>query len=369
MKQANPISRPGRLFYSRTVALLTILVLSYLSYLITAPFLSPLAWAAILAFLLHPLYVRLAAKIGARRNFAALAITLLTTIFLIGPLSILLASFASQAAELMAALQKSNTENPESLVFWLHSTSPIAPLIDRFQTSFDISFQDMDRWAAEGIQKGLEGLISFSGKVFIGALGTITSFSIMLFMLFFILRDGSVMLGYSKALVPLSDERTDQLFNRIADVIYAVVFGTIVTALIQGALTGLALAVVGIPAPVVFGVLAAIFSLLPIGGTAIVWLPACLYLLASNQWGAAIGLGLWGMLLVGTIDNFLRPLLVSSRGHVGTLLVFIGVLGGITAFGMVGLLLGPVILALSIALLRFTREQREAESQPLPPSS
>jgi predicted PurR-regulated permease PerM len=135
------------------------------------------------------------------------------------------------------------------------------------------------------------------------------------------------------------------------------VYGTGITALVQGTLIAIGFAIVGLPSPVVFGVLAALAALIPMVGTPAVWLPATIVLAAQDRWGAALFMLLWGV-FVTTIDNFLRPWLVSGRADVGTLTVFIGVLGGVSAFGPIGVFLGPLVLATAIALVRFALETR-----------
>jgi len=152
-----------------------------------------------------------------------------------------------------------------------------------------------------------------------------------------------------------------ELFSYLAAVTRAVMFGVGLTALVQGALIGIALMIVGAPSPLVLGVLATLFALLPIGGTALIWLPAALILFAQQRWGAGIFILIWGT-LVSLTDNFLKPLLISGRAQVATLTVFLGVLGGVRAYGPVGLFLGPVVLALAIALIQFTlQSERRAE--------
>jgi predicted PurR-regulated permease PerM len=140
----------------------------------------------------------------------------------------------------------------------------------------------------------------------------------------------------------------------------AVVLGTLLTALLQGTLVGIGFAIVDLPSPVVFGVVAAIVALLPIGGTALVWVPATIVLAVQGRYGSALFMLLWGALLVGLVDNFLKPLLISGRAEVPTLAAFLGVLGGLAAFGPIGMFLGPVILALAIALVRWAEENRPA---------
>jgi predicted PurR-regulated permease PerM len=156
-------------------------------------------------------------------------------------------------------------------------------------------------------------------------------------------------------LVPLEPSRREALTERLAGVTRAVVRGTVLTAIVQGLLLGIAFAVVGLPAPVVFGVIGAVLSIVPFGGTALVWVPAVVVLLARGEYVAAIVLMVAGA-IVSSVDNFLKPLLISGRAFVPTLAVFIGVIGGLAAFGMIGLFLGPVVIALALALIRFAEE-------------
>jgi predicted PurR-regulated permease PerM len=154
--------------------------------------------------------------------------------------------------------------------------------------------------------------------------------------------------------------RKQELFEYLGAVTRAVVLGTLLTALLQGTLVGIGFAIVDLPSPVVFGVVAAIVALLPIGGTALVWVPATIVLAVQGRYGSALFMLLWGALLVGLVDNFLKPLLISGRAEVPTLAAFLGVLGGLAAFGPIGMFLGPVILALAIALVRWAEENRPA---------
>src|SRR5205823_2373813 len=151
-----------------------------------------------------------------------------------------------------------------------------------------------------------------------------------------------------------------RLFSHLGSVLRAMVYGTGVTALVQGALVAIGFAFTGLPSPIVFGVLAALFALVPMAGTPVVWAPAVVALALQQRWYAALFLLVWGGFVVG-IDNVLRPMLVSGRAEVSTLTVFIGVLGGVAAFGPIGIFLGPLVIALAIALIEFTLEERHAD--------
>jgi predicted PurR-regulated permease PerM len=179
----------------------------------------------------------------------------------------------------------------------------------------------------------------------------------MLFLLFFFLRDGDAMLARARRLIPIDDERKERLFTQLSGVTRAIVIGTSVTALMAGVLIGIGFSIAQLPSPVVFGVLAALLSMLPVGGAALVWGPAVIWLFIDGRWGYGIFMLAWGILLAG-IDNVLRPILISGRARISTLAVFIGVLGGISAFGAIGIIAGPVVLSLALALIEFAEESR-----------
>jgi predicted PurR-regulated permease PerM len=192
---------------------------------------------------------------------------------------------------------------------------------------------------------------------FLGAIGTVLSFTVMLFILFFIIRDGRAIARLGSALVPLPPDRREALADRLSSVTRAVVRGTVLTSIIQGLLLGIGFALAGMPAPVVFGVLAAVLSVVPFGGTALVWGPALIAVLIQGNYGQAVGILVVGV-FVSSVDNFIKPMLISGRSPLPTLAVFIGVLGGLAAFGLIGLFVGPIVIALVLALIEFAKEQK-----------
>jgi predicted PurR-regulated permease PerM len=159
------------------------------------------------------------------------------------------------------------------------------------------------------------------------------------------------------ALIPLNTEQIDKLFTGIENTIIGTVYGGLVVAAVQGMLIGLALWVFGIPSPVLWAVVAAFFALLPLVGTAAVWAPAAVYLLVTGHYAQALILVGWGAGIVGTMDNFLRPYLISGRVQMHTLVIFFAVFGGVSVFGFLGLFIGPVILAITTTLLGLLRDE------------
>jgi predicted PurR-regulated permease PerM len=212
-------------------------------------------------------------------------------------------------------------------------------------------------------------------------LGGLSSFlinsAISLFTLYFVFREGKALRRRIAAVLPLTGEQVEKLFAGIESTIVGTVYGGLVVAALQGALVGLALWALGVASPVLWGVVAAFFALLPLVGTAAVWVPAVLYLLATGSWVKALILVVWCAVVVGTVDNLVRPLLIKGRVEMHTLLVFFAVFGGVNVFGFLGLIIGPVIVAVTATLLGLLRDEgrtwataiREAEAGSAPVSA
>lgn len=353
---------PRDRFYARSFALITTLILAFALMKIVQPFAGPLLWAIFLAFLIYPLHVRLTRRLKGRAHWSAFILTILVLVLVLGPLTALSAAFAAQVGDLLQFAQSTVADQTKRNVFELGNVPWLAGPLEWLETTFDINVAQVRGWMIEGSRTSLQWLASTGGKVFIGAVGTVVGFILMIFMLFFFVRDGAQMVATARELIPMANPYKAKLFNHLASVTRAMVYGTGLTALIQGILVGIAFLIVGLPSPLVFGVIAALAALLPVGGTALVWIPAAIVLAVQGRWGATIFMVIWGSLLVSLVDNVVRPMLVSGRASVGTLTVFIGVLGGIAAFGAIGLFLGPVVLALIIALIRFMLDVRRAEA-------
>jgi predicted PurR-regulated permease PerM len=357
-KQLQPRSTSD--LYARIFAIATVAVLAYVLFLILRPFLSVLAWALLIAFLLQPAHRRLSQWLRGRRTLSSLLLTLATLLVFIGPLTALGVAFAHQAGALLESLQASYGDIQFTGVRSLERIPLLGAALKWIQEVTPFSRAQTSTAMLSAARSVLEYLGSLGGTLFVGAMGTVIGFLLMLFLLFFFVRDGAGMKRRLSNLIPMPEARKRDLLEYLSTVTRAVVFGTLLTALLQGTLVGIGFAIIDLPSPVVFGVLAAGLSLLPVGGTALVWGPATLILATQGRYGAAIFLLLWGVLLVGLIDNFLKPLLISGRAELPTVAAFLGVLGGLAAFGPIGMFLGPVILALTIALVRWAEEHQAA---------
>jgi predicted PurR-regulated permease PerM len=348
-------------FYPRVFSLVVAAALGYALWRIFMPFLNAMSWAMFLAFLLYPINLRLRRHLHGKGR-AASVLTVLTPIVILLPLSALSVAFVTEISGLVRALQ----QRARDLDIRSFSDLQQFPLIARanawLQEHIGVSADQVRSWVLSGSQELLQHAAGLSGSVFLGALGSVVGFSIMLFLLFFFLRDGDALCARARGLIPLDEQRKDRLFRQLSGVARAIVLGTTLTALIQGVLIGIGFAITGLPSPVVFGVVALI-AMLPVGGAALVWVPAAGWLLYQGRWGWAIFLVAWGLMVFG-VESVLRPVLISGRARISTLAIFVGVLGGIPAFGAIGIILGPVVLSLVLALIEFAEENAGERRSP-----
>jgi predicted PurR-regulated permease PerM len=356
---------PQDRFVTRVVALAVAAVLAYVVFLLFRPFIGSIVWAVLIAYLFFPMVVRLRRRFGGRKALAAIAATLVVVLGFGIPAAVVAAAFAGQAVELAQQLaglaQQYQIQAPEDLL----ALPVVGRALEWLDAMLPVSAPQIQTWAVRALQRILQFLMAHTGAWVAGAFGIFGSISLMLFILFFFFRDGDEMAERTFRLIPMEAGKKDRLRRQLGDVTRAVVFGTIVTALAQGTLIGVAFWITGMRSPVVFGGLAFIASFIPFVGTSLVVIPAVLYLLAQGVAWKWIFMLAWGVLVAGSADNFLRPALVSGRAEIGTLTAFFGVIGGISAFGVVGLFLGPVALALVLALLQFAEETRAVEA-PVP---
>jgi predicted PurR-regulated permease PerM len=342
-------------FYRRCFAIATVVILGYALLRMLAPFWGPLGWAAFLAFFLDPVHRRLTRRFGGHAGWSAALITFLTPFVLIAPLSALGLVFAKQVGILIVYLRAHSIPSYPTIREDLDSYRVIGPLLRWMDEDVSVTAAQVQEWLVNGAQSALKAAAAVGGELALGVFGTLVGFALMVFLLFYLLRDGERILSRLMDLVPLEPKRRARLTQYLAEVTRAVVYGHSLTALAQGTLVGIGFAIVRLPSPVVFGVLAALAALLPGAGTGFVLIPAVLYLAFDGRFGAAVFLGLWS-LGIAVCDNVLRPFLTHQHAAVSTLTVFVGVIGGLFAFGVIGLVLGPVLLSLIIALLRFAQE-------------
>lgn len=331
----------------RVVALAFLVFVFGLTFWVLSPFLAALAWAGILAYVTWPLHQWLSRRLPGRDRLVALLMTLGVAATLLLPLVWVLFTLVGDLATVSASLKQLSTQGlpplPASVKGW--------PGGEWFTAQY-LRVQTDPAWVR--VQIDALGLTdAFRLKALIGGVGrNVAKFGLAVFALFFLFRHGaSVLEQFRRVAARWLGEASRGYIQAVGVTVRAVVFGIVLTALAQGVLAGLGYWVAGIDAPVLWGVLTALVSLIPFVGP-VVWIGLSLGLLAHGETQAALGLFLWGALVVSWVDNLIRPLVISGPTRIPFLLVFLGVLGGLKAFGLIGLFLGPVILAVSIAIWR-----------------
>jgi len=351
-------------FYTRVFGLGTAVILGVALFKIIQPFIAAILWSILLAFLLFPVNRTLRRALRGSRAAAAMSLTLAVILVLIGPVAFLAFAFTRQSSDLIVRLQEAADRYHMVHLSDLLRVPVIERLVRWAESVTPITAEQIETWFVTAAKTLLGLVVASSGAVVVEALGTLVSLVMMLFLLFFFLRDGEEMVRRTLALVPMDAERRSQLVEHLSAVTRAVVFGALLTALVQGTLVGIAFAIVRLPSPVVFGALAALAAMVPIVGATLVWVPAAGVLAFDGRWGAAVFMVLWGVIVISGADNIIRPLFISGRARITTLPVFIGLAGGLSAFGPIGMVLGPVIVALALALFRFAEDSRKPESAP-----
>ena len=318
----------------------------YLCYQVAVPFLPALTWAVALAVLFTPVQIRLEGRLKQPSLAAAVSV------ILIGLMVVIPATFAAQNLVVQAAQGAKMVESNIQAGEWrqaLEKQPMLKPIAGAIEQHLDLpgSVNALSTWLSS------MGMTLLKGSVF-----QVVEFCITFYMLFFMLRDRQMVLKLLRSYLPLSHVEINDLFARVADTIHATIYGTLLVASIQGFLGGMMFWWLGLPSPILWGVVMALLAMIPMVGSLFVWLPAALFLAIEGHWGKAIILVLWGMMIIGTIDNLLRPILVGKRLRMHTALAFISVVGGLFVFGPAGLVLGPVTLTITQSLLAVWPQHR-----------
>jgi predicted PurR-regulated permease PerM len=338
-------------FYRRTFVAAAAIILGYVLLRMIEPFWGALLWAAMLAFLLHPVHLRLKRKLAGRAGLSAGILTGLTPFVIVAPLSLLAVAFAKQVSNLITYLRGRASAPLPAMIPHPEHYPLIGPAVAWARENVPVTAEQVQGWVTDSARTLLQSAAAVSGDLVLGVAGTLLNFFLMLFLLFFLLRDGQEMLGHLMRLVPLDDTRRGVLMRHLSEVLRAVIFGTVMTALIQGTLIGIGFALARLPSPVVFGVLSAAAAFIPAVGTGTVMVPAIIYLAVTGRWGAAAFFTAWGIGVIAA-EYLLRPMLAARHAAVSALAVFVGAIGGVATFGLIGILVGPVLLSLVVALLQ-----------------
>ena len=317
----------------------------YLCYRLIVPFVPAITWAVALAIVAYPLHEKLVRRLDNRSLAAALTVTAIT-LTLVVPIGLVVRQIGTEA---MASVEELDKEVDSGR--WLKAIErnpKLAPALKWIQREVNVR---------EQAEKLSEDVLGYAKALVSGSFYVVTGWLVTLFLLFYFFRDREKILRTLRGLVPLARDETNQMIRRVRETVYAVVYGTLAVALLQGILGGLMFWILGLPAPLLWGAVMAVLAILPILGAAIVWIPAAVFLALEGSWEKAIILTAWGGIVVALIDNLLYPVLVKGKLRLHTVPVFIAVLGGLSVFGVAGVVLGPVVLAVAVVLIEIWRDR------------
>ena len=344
--------------------LLLLLAVSIAFFWVLWPYYGAIFWGAIFALMFRPVYLRLRARMPGRHTLAAIITVASILVLVILPLVFIAAQLVQEATGVYARVQSGELSIGryfqqvfDALPAW------VTGLLDRFGlTNFGLVQQRLSETLTKGSQFFATQALSIGQNTF----DFLVSFFVMLYLLFFLLRDGAVLARKIEDAVPLDPYIKRNLRGKFATVIRATVRGNIVVAALQGALGGLGFWALGIHAPVLWGTLMAFLSLLPAVGAALVWLPVAVYFLVTGALWQGMALIAFGVLVIGLVDNVLRPVLVGKDTRMPDYVVLVSTLGGMALCGLNGFVIGPVVAAMFIAVWDIFSSARAVDAQALP---
>lgn len=333
---------------------------TYLCLRVLSPFLNVIAWAAILAITFHPLHAWLTRRTGHRTFSAALASALVVVMFVI-PFLFVAGLAVNELLAVAYALPQSFAEGRI-----VDTSTPWGWAYDWIVTQLGIDVSQLVGWVQQNANELATVVARYTVNIAASVTGAVVSFVFIIFAMFLLFRDGERIVARIPDLLPFARARSEMLLGRITEVIHGGVYGVVVIALIQGALCGGMFFVLGIPSAVLWGMVTVLTSVLPLVGAAGVWVPGAIYLALSGSWTGAIVLLTWGTLVVSGVDNFLRPRLVGGRVGLNELVMFFALLGGLQAFGVLGIVLGPVVFAVAASIVDVLSDSTPLAPAPAP---
>ncbi len=324
----------------------------YLCLRIVVPFARVIAWSVVLAVTCHPVHERLL-RATRRPALSALITSILVVLAVVIPLLSLTGLALYQAQGLVKSLSLS-LQQPSGAAGWASAAFAWLARVS------GVDAKTIAAWASGHASDLARSAGQYALSIAAGVADTVVSFLLIVFATFLLLRDGRRMLEKIHELLPFERHRSDAVFLRIRDAVHGSVYGVVAIALLQGTLCGGMMWLLGIPSAALWGMLTVFASPIPVVGTAVSWVPAALYLVATGQWAKAIIMGVWGALIVSSVDSFLRPRLVAGRVNLDEFAMFLAMLGGLQAFGVVGIVLGPVIFATAVAIVEALTETKRS---------
>ena len=324
----------------------------YLLYQILSPFLTSILWAILLAIIFFSPYQRLHKVMKKQAVLSALTMTVMVVLLIILPFSFLTASLANEVIDFYHWVEEMvNTGRLQTYLEEIRSLPVIHSILTRLNRSFDLSITGSEGVLLKNIQQVSTFLFNQTTKILKGLSTFVVGFFFTLLSLYYLFKDGERLMNRLKEIAPLPPRQRDLLILRFTQMVQATIYGGILVAIIQGVLGGLAFWVLGLPSSVFWGTAMALLSFIPLGGTALIWVPAAIILIIKGTYVKGIILLGFGIFGISMVDNFLKPLFISSKTNIHPLLLFFAVLGGIQSFGLVGLVVGPLIATFCLTLI------------------
>ena len=330
--------------------------LLYEFYQILSDFIGPLSFAALLAFSFYPLYRHLRRMLGGRDGLAATVMTTAVVMLVIVPTFYLLALITRESVSLYEDVRAFVSSGRTHEVMEQLKASRLGLFWNEIGPSLGELKIDLPDLALRGSQLISGFLVAQAPAAAANVFHFVVNFFFAIFAMFFFFRDGERMIDALRDLVPMESRNKKAVIDRFSETLAAVVLGSVVTGLAQGVLGGIAYWFLGVPFAVLLSGATAFLSLVPFGGP-LVWVGVSIYFVIDGEYWRAAIMAAWGIFVIGTADNFIRPLIIGGRTEIPTVLLFFGILGGLQAYGFIGMFLGPAVIAILVAFARIFREQ------------
>jgi len=329
-------------YFKQVITAVLLVVLLILSFILLRPILLSIIAGMILAFIFTPLYNKFynATK---SKNISAFLMCILPVVLILVPFFFLIPVIIEQSIKIYSASQQMDFITPLEKIFpYFSSQDASSQIVGALQSI---------------VTKMISSLTNSLSQVLLNSPNLFLQLVVTFFVFFFVMRDGEKLLVYLRGLIPFSKDLEKKVFENTKGITNSVIYGQIIVGIIQGIIVGIGLFIFGVPNALLLSFIAILVSVLPVIGPFLVWVPVAIYLLIAGSMGSSVGVTIFGI-IASTVDNFLRPFIVAKRTKINSGLVLIGMIGGLYVFGVLGLILGPLILAYLIIILEIYKDKR-----------
>lgn len=339
---------------------LLLFIIVILSFFVVFPFIKAILAGTIISYIFYPLYFRINKKLN-RKNLSSLIVSIFVILLLTVPFYFIINAVSREAYTTYIMTRQKVTSGSLIAADCQIETNQVCRIVNYIEEKF--KDPQIRYYFDNSIKRATTYVIDSASNFLLSVPNFFLNFFIIIFVMFFFFRDGHIIVGKIEKLLPLKKAHQKYIFEKFNEVMFAVIHGNIIVAVIQGALAGLGFFIFGVPSPILWGIIMMFFSLIPYIGSSIIWFPAAILLIFNGYIQLdntiivkGVLLILWGMFIVGLIDNLLKPKIIGTKANIHPVLVLIGVLGGLKVFGIIGIIIGPVILALLTTFIKIYEE-------------